>query len=130
VSYVYNKIVINRRPYEIKPSWLTFRDYFVFHVLCSLAHTIPHWSRVVAYGPFLLFVINKKGLCSSSGGINRLIMMIILCYILVLYKANTLPYKGKNQKFGALLLDLYLFERRRRKIHTYLQTTHALLPKE
>jgi hypothetical protein len=42
----------------------------------SLAPTNPHWVCVVGYGPFFLFVIHKEGLCSSSGDINRLIMMM------------------------------------------------------
>jgi hypothetical protein len=43
----------------------------------SLAPTNPHWARVVGYGPFSLCVIYKKGLYPSSGGINRLMMMMI-----------------------------------------------------
>jgi hypothetical protein len=33
-----------------------------------------HWARVVGYGPFSLWV--KEGLCSSSGDIDRLMMMM------------------------------------------------------
>jgi hypothetical protein len=40
--------------------------------LQSLAPTNPHWTRVVGYGPW---VIHKEGVCSSSGDINRLMMM-------------------------------------------------------
>jgi hypothetical protein len=39
----------------------------------------PHWARLVGYGPFFLCVIHKEGLCSSSGDINRpMIMMMII----------------------------------------------------
>jgi hypothetical protein len=31
---------------------------------------------VVGYGPFSLCIIDKEGLCPSSGDINRLMMMI------------------------------------------------------
>jgi hypothetical protein len=41
-----------------------------------LAPTNPHWTRVVGYGPFSLYVIHKEGLCPSSGDINRLMMMM------------------------------------------------------
>jgi hypothetical protein len=34
---------------------------------------------VVGYGPFSLCVIHKEGLCSCSGGINRLVMMMCDC---------------------------------------------------
>jgi hypothetical protein len=44
--------------------------------LQSLAPTNPHWTRVVGYGPFSLWLIHKEGLCPSSGNINRLMMMI------------------------------------------------------
>jgi hypothetical protein len=35
-------------------------------------------ARVVGYGPFSLWVIQKESLCPSSGGINRLMMIIDL----------------------------------------------------
>jgi hypothetical protein len=35
--------------------------------LQSLAPTNPHWARVVGYGSFSICVINKEGLCTSSG---------------------------------------------------------------
>jgi hypothetical protein len=41
--------------------------------LQSLAHTNPHWARLVCYGPFSFCVIHKESLCSSSGDINRLV---------------------------------------------------------
>jgi hypothetical protein len=44
-------------------------------VLQSLTPTNPHWTRVLGYDPFSLWVIHKEGLCLSSGGINRLMMM-------------------------------------------------------
>jgi hypothetical protein len=44
--------------------------------LQSLAPTNPQWARVVGYDPFSLWVIHKKGLCPSSGDINRLMMMM------------------------------------------------------
>jgi hypothetical protein len=37
---------------------------------------------VVGYGPFFLCAIHKEGLCPSSGGINRLMMMIIALFYL------------------------------------------------
>jgi hypothetical protein len=45
-----------------------------------LAPTNPHWARVVRYGPvsILLCVIHKEGLCTSSGDINRLMMMMTI----------------------------------------------------
>jgi hypothetical protein len=43
--------------------------------LQSLSHTNPHWACVVGYGPFSLSVIQKEGLCPSTGDLNRLIMM-------------------------------------------------------
>jgi hypothetical protein len=46
--------------------------------LLSLAATNRHWARVVGYGPFSLWVIDKERLCPSSGGINRLMMIIII----------------------------------------------------
>jgi hypothetical protein len=45
--------------------------------LRPLAPTNPHWARVVGYGPFSFCVIHKEGLCSNSGYINRLMMMMI-----------------------------------------------------
>jgi hypothetical protein len=41
----------------------------------KLQSTDSHWARVVGYGSFSLCVIHKEGLCPSSGGINRLMMM-------------------------------------------------------
>jgi hypothetical protein len=35
---------------------------------------------VVGYGPFSLYVIHKEGLCPSSGGINRLMMMMMITF--------------------------------------------------
>jgi hypothetical protein len=46
--------------------------------LQSLAPTNPHWARVMASGPFSLWVIHKEDLCYSSGDINRLIMMMMI----------------------------------------------------
>jgi hypothetical protein len=45
--------------------------------LQSLAPTNLHWARVVDYGQFSLCVIYKEGLCPGSGGINRLMMMMM-----------------------------------------------------
>jgi hypothetical protein len=39
--------------------------------------TNPHWARVVAYGPFSLWVIHKEGLCPSNGDIKRVMMMML-----------------------------------------------------
>jgi cellulose synthase/poly-beta-1,6-N-acetylglucosamine synthase-like glycosyltransferase len=44
--------------------------------LQSLASTNPHWVRVECYGPISLCVVHREGLCPSSGGINRLMMLI------------------------------------------------------
>jgi hypothetical protein len=41
----------------------------------------PSWACVVGYGPFFLCVIQKEGLCPSSGGINRLMMMMMIMFI-------------------------------------------------
>jgi hypothetical protein len=48
--------------------------------LQSLAPTNPHWARVVGYGTFSLCVIHKEGLCSGSGDINRLMMVILVAF--------------------------------------------------
>jgi hypothetical protein len=42
----------------------------------AVVSTNPHWDRVVGYGPFYLCIIHNKGLCPSSGDINRLMMMM------------------------------------------------------
>jgi hypothetical protein len=42
-----------------------------------LVPTKPHWARVMGYGTVSLCVIHKEGLCSSSGDIYRLMMMMI-----------------------------------------------------
>jgi hypothetical protein len=42
--------------------------------LQSLAHTNPHWARVIAYGPFSLCVFHKERLCPSSGDNSRLMV--------------------------------------------------------
>jgi hypothetical protein len=49
--------------------------------LQSLGPTNPHWARVVGYGPFSLCVIHKEGLYPSRGGINRLVMMMMMCLL-------------------------------------------------
>jgi hypothetical protein len=46
----------------------------------------PHWAHVVGYGPFSLCVIHKESQCPSSGGINRLMMMMnftVNCQLIV-----------------------------------------------
>jgi hypothetical protein len=48
--------------------------------LQSLAPTNLHWTRVVGYGLFSLCVLNKEGLCPSSGDINRLMMMVTMMF--------------------------------------------------
>jgi hypothetical protein len=55
----------------------TFSHWSRLH-LQSLAPTNPHWARVVVYDPFSLCVIYKEGLCSSSGDINGLMMMMMI----------------------------------------------------
>jgi hypothetical protein len=42
------------------------------------AYAVVSWARVVGCGPFSLSVIHKEGLCSSSGDINTLKMMMII----------------------------------------------------
>jgi hypothetical protein len=68
--------------------------------LQSIAPTNPHWARVVGYGPFSLCAIHKEGLCPSSGGINRL-MMMMKCLGMVLVASCFLgfPFFG-NFVFG------------------------------
>jgi hypothetical protein len=57
-----------------------WNSIFVVSWLCVVwcrvvSSTNPHWARVMGYGSFSLCVIHKKGLCPTSGGINRLMMM-------------------------------------------------------
>jgi hypothetical protein len=52
----------------------------------------PHWARVVGYGPFSLSLIHKEGLCSSSGDINRLMMMKYLHWLLNYMNCYTVEY--------------------------------------
>jgi hypothetical protein len=68
---------------------LFFLFYFISHIrvykiyieeLYSLALS-PH-GGLLGYGPFSLRVIHKEGLCPSSGGINRLMMMIVILCVL------------------------------------------------
>jgi hypothetical protein len=47
--------------------------------LQTLASTNPLWAHV-GYGPFSLCVIHKEGLCSSSGDVSKLIMMMKIPY--------------------------------------------------
>jgi hypothetical protein len=46
--------------------------------LQSFAATNLHWARLVVYGPFSLCVILKEGMWPSSGGINKLMMMMMM----------------------------------------------------
>jgi hypothetical protein len=46
--------------------------------LQSLTSNNPLWARVVGSGPFSLCVIDKEGLCPSTGSINGLMMMMKL----------------------------------------------------
>jgi hypothetical protein len=62
---------------SLRASEGTLSRWFRLH-LQSLAPTNQHRARVVGYSPFSLCVIHKEGLCSSSGDINRLMMMINL----------------------------------------------------
>jgi hypothetical protein len=57
---------------------LYFIPYYKAVVFDSVNNfpTNPHWTRVVGYGPFSLWLIHKEGLCRSSGDINRLMMMM------------------------------------------------------
>jgi hypothetical protein len=58
----------------VRASEGTLSRLFRLH-LQTLAPTNPHWARMVGYGLFL-WLIHKESLCPSSGGINRLMMMI------------------------------------------------------
>jgi hypothetical protein len=50
---------------------------------------------VVVYGPFSLCVIHKEGLCPSSGGINRLMMMaVIRHFITYIHLSHILSHTG------------------------------------
>jgi hypothetical protein len=62
--------------------------------LQSLAPTIPHWARVVSYGPFFLCVIHKVGVCPSSGD--------FYCHILHL----TLPIREHRHSGDILIVKL------------------------
>jgi hypothetical protein len=62
----------------LRPSYGMLSRWSQLH-LQLLTPTNPHWARVVGYGPFSLCVIHKEGLCPSSGGINRLMMMTYTC---------------------------------------------------
>jgi hypothetical protein len=57
---------------------LDFQNAFDVINTSYFSLTNPHWVRVVGYGPFSLCVIHKEGLCFSSGGINRLMMMMMI----------------------------------------------------
>jgi hypothetical protein len=59
----------------LRASENTFSCWSRLH-LQSLAPTNPHWTHLVGYGPFSLWVIYKEGLCPSSGVINRLMIMM------------------------------------------------------
>jgi hypothetical protein len=72
-----NKKIIHHQPIIVSTSGAQLICWFRLH-LQSLAHTNPHWARVVCYSPFLLCVIHKEGLCPSSGGIKKQVMMMIV----------------------------------------------------
>jgi hypothetical protein len=57
--------------------------------------TNPHWTRVVGYGPFSLWVIHKEGLCPSSEDINRLMMMTHILPKVLSYEKHCIPKKNK-----------------------------------
>jgi hypothetical protein len=71
---------------EVKQRWLVIgwakKNYYLEPIRASegtlnrwfLVHV--HWAHVVSYGPFYLCVIHKEGLWPSSGGINRLMLMV------------------------------------------------------
>jgi hypothetical protein len=62
---------------KIRASEGTLNRWSRLH-LQSLTPTIPHWARVVGYGPFSICVLHKEGLWPSNGHINKLIMMMII----------------------------------------------------
>jgi hypothetical protein len=64
-----DKNLISRAP----PRFGRYVKSLVLAVL-AVVSTGPRWARVMGYGPCSLWVIHKKGLCSSSGDINRLMM--------------------------------------------------------
>jgi hypothetical protein len=68
--------------------------------LQSLATTNPHWARVVGNGPFSLCVIHNEGLCPSSGGINRLMMMMMMLF--------EITYRD-NFKLSYIILSHFIF---------------------
>jgi hypothetical protein len=89
---IWPRIALRRAITEVKQRWsvvgwvaknLLYRAPSCFgrHVKplvpVAFASTIPHWAHVVD-GPFSLCVINKEGLCFSSGVINRLMMVMML----------------------------------------------------
>jgi hypothetical protein len=49
-------------------------NYSVFGFECYYEYV---YVFVVGYGPFSLCVIHLEGLCPSSGGINKLMMMML-----------------------------------------------------
>jgi hypothetical protein len=51
-------------------------ESFWSHFVILIESHNPHWARVVGYGPFYLYVIDKEGLFPSSGYINRLMVML------------------------------------------------------
>jgi hypothetical protein len=57
---------------------------------------------VVGYGPFSLCVIQKEGLCPSSGDINRMMMMIDIKVFKILH------FIISSQIF---LRDAYIFQK-------------------
>jgi hypothetical protein len=63
------KLIISSFGRHVKP--------LVLAAFAVLTPTNPHWACVADYGPLSFCVIDKEGLCPSSGDINRLMMMDI-----------------------------------------------------
>jgi hypothetical protein len=53
-----------------------FKPLFLAAFAVISTHQSALDPRGGLYGPFSLYVMYKEGLCPSSGGMNRLIMMI------------------------------------------------------
>jgi hypothetical protein len=74
---------ITGTPLGINHEWCVCVKYDLYFL-----PTNPHWTCVVAYGPFSLCVIHKEGLCTSSDDINELMMMMMLMMIYFLRPAT------------------------------------------
>jgi hypothetical protein len=105
-----SNLIGNDHQVTVKQRWLVI-GWVAKNLLCRdspcfgrhvkpLAPTNPPWARVVGYGPFILWVIHKEGLCPSSVNINMLMMMKYL---------GTLKSTCIKQHFEGLLLFLWYY---------------------